>query len=248
MAEHGFCSYINTPTSQSCLDLCLLIIPLNKKDSFNITPILLTNDISGHFPILLNISYKTKLHNKPTLPATNFNIKYEKLELLLRNETWQDVCLRQNVNVDYDTFINNLLGKIQQSTTMANLKISEKKLKPRISKGLIKSIRKRDKIKFELNKNNVQLLQQYKVYRNKINNLIKISKKDYYMCEVFNKFFVNIGKDLASKINPVKGGRRNTAKINPYSIFLAQINEERIRKTILRLKDHKAPGVDQIKI
>ena len=56
------------------------------------------------------------------------------------------------------------------------------------------------------------------------------------MCEVFNKLFVNIGKDLISKINPVKEGRRNTAKVNPYSIFLAQTNEE-IRKTILSLKD-----------
>ena len=45
-----------------------------------------------------------------------------------------------------------------------------------MSKGLIKSIRKTDKMKFELSKNkdNVQLLQEYKIYRNKINNLIRI--------------------------------------------------------------------------
>lgn len=193
MAEHGFCSYINTPTrveknSQSCLDHCFLKIPLNKKDSFNITPILLTNDITDHFPILLNISYKTKLDNKPALPdlKTNYNIKYEKLELLLKNETWQDVYLSQDVNVAYDTFINNLSGKIQQSTAMISLKTAEKKLKPWITKGLINSIRKRDKMKFELNKNknNVELFQKYKIYRNKTNNLIKISKKDYYFKKI----------------------------------------------------------------
>lgn len=110
---------------------------------------------------------------------TNYNIKYEKLELLLKNETWQDVYLSQDVNVAYDTFINNLSGKIQQSTAMISLKTAEKKLKPWITKGLINSIRKRDKMKFELNKNknNVQLFQKYKIYRNKANKLIKISKK-----------------------------------------------------------------------
>ena len=87
--------------------------------------------------------------------------------------------------------------------------------------------------------------------KNKIKKIIDTEgtqiTQEEKMCEVFNKFFVNIGKDLASKINPVKASRKNTAKINSYSIFLAQINEEEIRKTILSLKDHKAPGVDQIK-
>lgn len=203
MAQHGFYSYINTPTkieenSQTCLNHCFFKIPPNKHDKFDITPIALTNDVTDHFPILLNLSYHETSNNqeKYLISHTKYYIKHEQLTVSLNNETWQDLYRTTDVNMAYSKFICKLSEKIKDSTKIIHLNSTRRQIKPWITLGLINSIRERDKMKFELNKNknNEQLLQKYKAYRNKTNNLIKTLKKEYYM----NK--INENKNNTKKI------------------------------------------------
>lgn len=52
---------------------------------------------------------------------------------------------------------------------------------PWITKGLIISIRNRDKLNRDLNTNfSIEKYQQYKQFRNNLNNLIKITKNNFY--------------------------------------------------------------------
>lgn len=51
-----------------------------------------------------------------------------------------------------------------------------------MSKALLKSLKRKNKMKYKLNKNkeNQDLRRKYNAYRNTLNNLIKYSKKKYY--------------------------------------------------------------------
>ena len=76
---------------------------------------------------------------------------------------------------------------------LSNKEIKGKK-KPWITKGIITSIHKRNYYLKKFKKIDNQLFFiRYKCYRDKINHLIRKSKKDYY-CKNFNKCSQNIQK------------------------------------------------------
>ena len=86
---------------------------------------------------------------------------------------------------------------------MSNKEIKRKK-KPWITKGIITSIHKRNSY---LKKFRKSLLIGYKCYRDKINHLIRKSKKNYY-CKYFNKCSQNIQK-MWQQINMIVHKNKN---------------------------------------
>lgn len=142
--------------------------------------------------------------------------------------------------------------------------------------------------------NNNDLKKEYTTYRNKLTDLIKKTKYNFYkneieksqdnmktlwdtvnykikntnkrdknisqlkneqneittnkqeMSKIFNNKFVNVGKNLANKINQNKNYNEKR-KINLHSIFLYPCTGAEIQEYIRKLKNKKAPGVDKIK-
>lgn len=187
MAKNGYLSYINKHTrikhnKSSCLDHIFIKKPLHET-CLNFTPAILLNDTTDHFPILLKVkTYQNKCHKNKSKKNSYSQINFENLNQVLSNENWNDLLNITDPNQAYNSFLNKLNYCIGKSATIITLKSSEKKLKPWITRGLITSIRKRDKLKLEVNKqkNNLELLNSYKEYRNKINNLIRKVKQEYY--------------------------------------------------------------------
>lgn len=105
-----------------------------------------------------------------------------KLNTIISKENWTEVLQSENIqlaaNIFYTTF-NKLLDQCRINHKKNTNKFY--KIKPWITQGLIKSIKNRDKMKHQLLKNNsLELLMEYKTYRNRLSKLLKKSKHDYY--------------------------------------------------------------------
>lgn len=99
----------------------------------------------------------------------------------MEKETWDSVCSIYDSELACSKFISILKNAINLSTKEITKELKYKKLKPWITIGIMKSINTRDKLKKKLkNTNNTELLDNYKKYRNKLNNIIKNSKLNYY--------------------------------------------------------------------
>lgn len=208
MAENGFLSYINkttraTNTSESCLDhifICSPAVGKIKLESF-----ILKSDITDHYPIILKSYFLTK-HTDPFLEKASrscykINIDYKKLKEGLKRESWNEIMTMTDPNESYICFINTLLNLIKQFSTKTKIPSYKHKIKPWITVGLINSIRTRDKLKRKVlkDKKNINLLIQYKRYRNSLKTLIQKTKRDYFINKLDeNK---NNPKKLWSAIN-----------------------------------------------
>ena len=111
----------------------------------------------------------------------------------------------KDTNEAFELFLSKIIVLLDQYAPLTKVTNKEYKLraKPWITKGILKSIKIRDKIfnKFTKAKTNIlktQLHHNYKHYRNLIVNLIKINKKMYYdkYSAENNKTYAQSGKDL----------------------------------------------------
>ena len=81
------------------------------------------------------------------------------------------------------------------------------------------------------NSNNLVLTEKYKAYRNALNRLLRLAKRNYYhsvlnghtvtdeeiIAEEFNSYFVNIGKSMADAISPGSACNFNFSATNKNS-------------------------------
>lgn len=294
--QNGFLSYINQitrPASTTCLDHIFIKTPNNIKN-IKFLPIILQNDTTDHYPVLLKVINNTKGNNSNNIPQITSQINFEILKEIISSESWDELYQIDNVNVAFDVFRNKLVQCIQKSTKTTKIKSSEKKIKPWITRGLIISIRNRDKLKLVVNKNrnNLILVQEYKRYRNKTNDLLKKTKKEFYckkiaenknnirklweiikeglnentnnnqkislvhenqsiidetqIAEIYNDYFINIGKNMADKIKVEK--KLKDRQIHCKNLFLKPTSEDEILKNIKNLKNNSASGYDKISV
>jgi len=122
----------------------------------------------------------------------------------LINEKWETILNESNVDICAFKFHNLLNDYIINSSTQKekNTLSNKRKIKPWITDGLIKSIRKRDKLgKSVKNRpNDIRFLNYYKRYKNKLCTLIRNAKNDYYRDRVMNiNTGVNNNNNSASK-------------------------------------------------
>lgn len=187
MAANGFLSYINKPTrvthgTSSCIDHFFVKNNLNMTDTV-IIPKIIQTDITDHYAITLSVLFPktTCIGNNDLINLVK--LKYDKLSDVIDKEGWEKVYTIQEADMAYNYFINRLLSFIELSSYNLIIKSKQRKLKPWIiTMGLITSIRKRDKLKLESKKiaDNALLLDKYRCYRNKLDGLIKETKRTYY--------------------------------------------------------------------
>lgn len=201
LANHGFEPYIQSPTritadSATCIDH----IFLKKKHNVNYyrcSSFILNCNITDHFPVMMNISMDHSINdNKNDNIKEISSIDINKLKTLLANQNWSEVLNTNDAQLATNLFtkkLDTLMNQCKKTRTIS-IKGKHNKIKPWITGGLITSIINRDKMKNKLNKqkniNNryfQNLEAEYKIYRNKLNNLLKKSKRDYYK----NRIIIN---------------------------------------------------------
>ena len=159
----------------------------------------LFNQISEHLPNFLIIQdfydTKTYLKNEYKRDWKHFKEK-EFLDDLNIDELENYIDNEQDINLKYENFEEYIIGKINKHAPLKIISKREKKQnkKPWITKGIKKSINIRNNLLEQIvNSNNAHKYDKYKLYRNKINHLIRSSKNNYYN-KIFNENKQNMKK------------------------------------------------------
>jgi len=189
-------SACNKPTrisshSNTCIDH-LFVKNINIKE---VSAYILRSSITDHFSLILNIN-TDDLNIQKTRANNNFNCEFKKIDfnhlnMLIRTEDWNTLLDCKNVNTSVENFNNKINDLILASTNYhshikRNNNNNKCKLKPWISLGLIKSIRVREKMYNKMRRQpfNAYFKRSYIIYRNILNNLIKIAKNTYYKTQI----------------------------------------------------------------
>ena len=151
---------------------------------------ILVTDISDHLPTIFSSNSGEKYKNDSnkyyfSRSYTDANIEYFKKRL--SNVNWVDILDGNDPNQDYSSFVKTFSDLYNECIPMKKCKIKKKNnpQSPWITKGLLKSINIKNKLyKQYLKCPDKNRLQKFKTYRNKLNNLIRKSKREYY----YNKF------------------------------------------------------------
>ena len=184
--------------------------------------------ISDHLAQFLLFPIKAQKKQKEEIYRRNFKHFNEKDFLKdLKNINWNRVLElnKNNTNQSFDKFFATIEKLLDVYAPITKLSKSEVKLlsKPWLTKGILASIKKKNKIhkKFIRAKdesNKTRLYSEFKKYRNKINNLLKISKAKHYQ-----SFFTEHKKNLYKTWQGVKS-IININKTNKKTVNCLNIN------------------------
>ena len=153
---------------------------------------IIVSDISDHFPLLSTIKNRTSItENVSRDKARNYSgINNEKLKIeahIIMEDLLQTLIKSQNVptNDQFDLFMARVKVILDSNVPLKCFSRNETRLKmrPWITKGILKSIKTRNKMFKKLCKGNfedTELHQYFRKYRNKVTHLKEISKRNHY--------------------------------------------------------------------
>ena len=143
------------------------------------------SDLSDHLPIFTIVNGQPK--QKESLQTSSFRKlspeNIYNLQQELKQEQWGDVLISTDAHEAYKLFIEKIHYHLNRNVPkVTNTKKSSKKPKnPWITKGILRSIRKRNAFYKTSLKDPSQLnINKYKQYRNKLTSIIKTSKQMYF--------------------------------------------------------------------
>lgn len=175
MAMYGLVPGVNLPTRvNTCIDHIMV------KSCHPWKTIVFEQQLTDHSPILLYIN-KTGISRK-NIAHSKLSIKYHDLLDQLSKETWTDLYSMNDVNTAVELFVNRLCLYISKNTKTTRVPKNKRPLKPWITFGVVRSIRKRDKLYKEMKRDpeNISIRKKYIDYRNVCNKIIKTLKRQYY--------------------------------------------------------------------
>lgn len=129
---------------------------------------------------MLEIENNNFFNQKPAHFKQSINI--ENIGKALENVTWDEYFATSDANEACNLLIKTLSTVINNNKSLVQIQNKFRPIKPWITPGMLKSIRKRNKLykQFKNNPNNNDFHIKYIQYRNKCNYLIKFLKQQYY--------------------------------------------------------------------
>ena len=159
-------------------------ILINNHD--NVNSEIIVTDISDHLPTILVESSTMKMNQKETSKfffRRNHTVdNVNGFKRRLSNIKWNEE-LDGNANECYDKFVHTFNKLYDECIPLKKYKCKNKKepMCPWITRGILKSITTKNKLyKRYIQKPCEDRLNTFKKYRNKLNSLIRKSKKEYY--------------------------------------------------------------------
>ena len=237
----SFYPLINKPTRVTTKSSTLIDNIFTNILDLKITPGILYNDITDHFPIfqILNTNNnnknKNKINNNNYITKRKININnISSLGTELSQTDWNNVLQSDSANESYNNFISKFTDLYNKHLPKVKTKINKRKdAKPWITSGIIKSIKTRNKLyKTFIKHPNETNKSKYVAYRNKLTHIIRISCKNHY----HNKFnsYKNDIKNTWKTINEILGKNKkehlptyfndNNTKINDPQVIASKFN------------------------
>ena len=152
---------------------------------------IIVTDITDHMPTILlsdlDISETKPNIKKPIYKRVHSDDNIINFKKKLLKVKWHEILDNIDVNSDYNTFVETFNKLYDECFPLKKCSENRRKdpLSPWITKGLLTSINKKNKLyKQYINSPTNDRLQKFKTYKNKLYALIRKSKRKYF----FNKF------------------------------------------------------------
>ncbi|XP_060780217.1 uncharacterized protein LOC132888186 isoform X1 [Neoarius graeffei] len=198
----------------------------------NIESGLLLTDISDHLPIF-NVYYCNYSKKKDTKNYKYIRVKTEETMIALKNDLiiqdWNVVYKKKDVDKAYEEFLiifNELYNKNCPIKKYSN--IHRYTNSPWVTKGLQNACKKKNILYRQFLKHRtIEGEEKYKKYKNKLTNIIRICKKDYY-----NKLVEKNKNNIKGIWTVLNGIVRNGSKTTNYPEYYTEND-----KTINNMED-----------
>lgn len=211
-----------TDRSQSCIDHIFI-----KPDQHIVKPIVFQTSITDHFAVILSLSNRNTILKQMQTTGKNENTKFintYELNSQLQEETWENILTHTDVNTAAENFVSQLKTYINNCTEeKKKTNAKNRKLKPWITCGLVKSIRVREIKRRKVIKQpyNTILVENFNNYCNMLNELINKTKNDYYKTKL-----LEAGHDGKQTWKIVKSITNDAHKVDEISAI--KINDQLI--------------------
>lgn len=190
MSMNGLECLIKEPTritqfSETCIDH--VFVRVTDKNVISMNAIVVHAGITDHSMVQLDVRVVGGGRGRsesPSPPSTpHYRTDFKILNQLLDNTDWSAVYWQTNASSAFDSFFALFQNALLESKVVIKKKSTEeKKLKPWINDYICRKIKRRNHI-FKLVKThpeNINLLNYYRRYRNKLQLDIKMLKDNYY--------------------------------------------------------------------
>ncbi len=174
---------------------------------------ILITDVSDHLPTVLTTKLDMTSNSanikKVTYRRKHTNDNIARLKSKLQGVNWNHVLDGVNAEDDYNQFVKTFESLYDECIPLKKHTRNKKKepTSPWITKGLLRSINKKNKLYKQYLKNpSENLLQTFKTYKNKLQMLIRKSKRKYYYSK-FESAKSNM-KETWETINNVLGKQK----------------------------------------
>ena len=147
---------------------------------------IIISDISDHLPIFTVIKLSVYRHDHNIqFEKRDYNVKnVQMFKDRLRNENWDEVCISDDVNVSYRSFVNRFVSLYDEcipKKLITKCKNSKTPKSPWITNALLKCINRKNSLyKKSLNKPTDTNISKYKMYRNKLNISLRLAKQNHF--------------------------------------------------------------------
>ena len=152
-------------------------------------PGILIADVSDHFPIFLRTSLNHNSADTGYFTRNDSNTNTDYFINAIQYIDWNFIYSIEDVNYAYNKFTSVFQSIYDECFALIYISNSKRRKKrhPWITNGILQSIKRKNKLyqkslKSPTNNNSVQ----FRVYRNKLNHVIRISKKRYFSDKLYN--------------------------------------------------------------
>ena len=184
---HSFSFFPTISTFTRVTESCRTIIDniFTNSHKANIDSGIIFSDITDHYPIVLFTDLVKKVDNSHTITKTKVRVLNDKsLQRLcanLQTKSWDSVYNSKDPNTAYNVLINELINSMDCSIPERLVKQSAVRQKTWLTKGILRSINKKNILYKRFVKNPCETKKEtYIKYRNKLTQIIRMSKRRYY--------------------------------------------------------------------
>ena len=183
--SHMLFSLITKPTRITANSATLIDNIFTNHLTADICNRIIINDISDHLPIFAHVFDRNFKVNDTSTKILKREINKTTLAHFLESlsETnWSSYFINNDPNGSYDSFVTEFSWLYDICFPLKILNLKRKRPNaPWLTNGLLKSIMKKNQLYKKLIQKPTQLRErQYKIYRNKLNHLIRNAKRLYY--------------------------------------------------------------------
>ena len=201
-------------------------------NNYDVASAILVTDTSDHFPTVVSTSSNVRKKETKSDEGkcykrnyTNDNVNY--LKESMSSIKWAEILHGDSVDEDYNIVVSTITDLIDKCIPLRKCNRSRKKdpMSPWITKGLLRSINNKNKL-YKIYKNSAteENLNNYKSYRNKLHNLIRKMKRQYFERKFQQS--KNKMKQTWININNILGRAKKKSHQSKFKNDLGQLNTD----------------------